>query len=279
MHDVQAARGTPLTGDGSPDGFARDTTTSGARPRLLMAAVALVAYVLDVGTKIWAVEHLTGREPLNVVGDLLRFNLTRNPGAAFSTGTGLTLALSSLAVVAVVVCGVPAAMQQQRYSPILKHAHQHTRIDWPRLGIVITMLVVAIVVNVLINSRFHEHSERFPWLGAAVWLVILASTGVRRPDWELMPEAFKGSVFLLALVLCASMMPVDRLPAASWQTAFGLGFLAHRLRLPPLVELQYWKYMAALFAGYLVVISIFFIVKTVVLGGRGSASHDHGHGH
>ncbi|MFN8195006.1 MAG: signal peptidase II [Nocardioidaceae bacterium] len=100
---MQAARGTPLTGDGSPDGFARDTTTSGARPRLLMAAVALVAYVLDVGTKIWAVEHLTGREPLNVVGDLLRFNLTRNPGAAFSTGTGLTLALSSLAVVAVVV--------------------------------------------------------------------------------------------------------------------------------------------------------------------------------
>jgi Na+/H+ antiporter NhaD/arsenite permease-like protein len=49
---------------------------------------------------------------------------------------------------------------------------------------------------------------------------------VRRPDWEILPEALKGSIFLLALVLCASMMPVEKLPAASWQTAFGLGFLS-----------------------------------------------------
>jgi hypothetical protein len=33
-------------------------------------------------------------------------------------------------------------------------------------------------------------------------------------------------VFLLALVTCASLMPVERLPAASWQTAFGLGFIS-----------------------------------------------------
>jgi Na+/H+ antiporter NhaD/arsenite permease-like protein len=42
----------------------------------------------------------------------------------------------------------------------------------------------------------------------------------------LLPEAFKGSIFLLALVTCASLMPVERLPAASWQTAFGLGFIS-----------------------------------------------------
>jgi Na+/H+ antiporter NhaD/arsenite permease-like protein len=41
-----------------------------------------------------------------------------------------------------------------------------------------------------------------------------------------MPEAIKGSVFLLSLVLCASLMPVEKLPAASWQTAFGLGFIS-----------------------------------------------------
>jgi Na+/H+ antiporter NhaD/arsenite permease-like protein len=34
----------------------------------------------------------------------------------------------------------------------------------------------------------------------------------------------RGAVFLLSLVLCASMMPVEHLPAASWLTAFGLGF-------------------------------------------------------
>ena len=41
-----------------------------------------------------------------------------------------------------------------------------------------------------------------------------------------MPETFRGTVFLLALVTCASLMPVEKLPAASWQTALGLGFVS-----------------------------------------------------
>ena len=41
-----------------------------------------------------------------------------------------------------------------------------------------------------------------------------------------MPETFKGTIFLLALVTCASLMPVEKLPAASWQTALGLGFVS-----------------------------------------------------
>ena len=53
-----------------------------------------------------------------------------------------------------------------------------------------------------------------------------ADRRLRRPDWSLLPGAFKGTVFLLSLVLCASMMPVEKLPAASWQTALGLGFLS-----------------------------------------------------
>jgi len=36
------------------------------------------------------------------------------------------------AVVALVVCGIPAAIQQQRYSPILKHEHHDIHVDWPR---------------------------------------------------------------------------------------------------------------------------------------------------
>jgi len=41
-----------------------------------------------------------------------------------------------------------------------------------------------------------------------------------------LPETFKGTIFLLALVTCASMMPVEKLPLASWQTALGLGFVS-----------------------------------------------------
>jgi Na+/H+ antiporter NhaD/arsenite permease-like protein len=57
-------------------------------------------------------------------------------------------------------------------------------------------------------------------------VAILFSVVLRRPDWEVLPKTIKGSIFLLSLVLCASMVPVEELPAASWQTAFGLGFLS-----------------------------------------------------
>ena len=59
-----------------------------------------------------------------------------------------------------------------------------------------------------------------------MWIAILLSVPLRRPDWELLPEATKGSIFLLSLVTCASMMPVEALPPASWHSAFGLGFVS-----------------------------------------------------
>lgn len=128
------------------------------------------------------------------------------------------------AVVALVVCGIPASFLQQRHSPIQTDATSDARVDWTRLGVVGSILAAAVIVNVVVNTRFHEISDRAPFLGAAVWVAILATAVLRKPTWSLMPDALKGSAFLLSLVLCASMMPVERLPAASWQAAFGLGF-------------------------------------------------------
>jgi Na+/H+ antiporter NhaD/arsenite permease-like protein len=127
---------------------------------------------------------------------------------------------------ALVVCGIPAAMVQHRHSPILKDAHAHTHVDWGRIFIVGLILVFAIVTNVVVNVRFPLAADRFPFIGAAVWAALLLTVKVRRHDWEVMPETFKGSLFLLSLVVCASMMPVEKLPVASWQTALGLGFLS-----------------------------------------------------
>lgn len=141
------------------------------------------------------------------------------------------------AVIALFVFGIPAAIQQQKYSPILRGAHQHTHVDWPRMGIVAFILLAAIVVNIAVNTEFAESADAFPWLGAAVWIAILLSVPLRRPDWELLPEALRGSIFLLSLVLAASMMPVDRLPVASWETALGLGFLSAVFDNIPLTEL------------------------------------------
>src|SRR6266478_680858 len=58
------------------------------------------------------------------------------------------------AVVAMLVFAVPASLQQQRFSPILRHEHQHIHIDWIRLGIVFFILITAIVTNVVMNVGF-----------------------------------------------------------------------------------------------------------------------------
>jgi signal peptidase II len=64
-------------------------------------AVACGTYTLDVLSKVLAVEKLTGRPPVEVIGTLLQLNLARNPGAAFSTGTSYTVVLSCIAFAAV----------------------------------------------------------------------------------------------------------------------------------------------------------------------------------
>jgi Na+/H+ antiporter NhaD/arsenite permease-like protein len=130
------------------------------------------------------------------------------------------------AVVALFVTGIPAALQQQRHAPIVKHERESLLVDGLRVGIVLLILVAAIATNVTVNLKFPGAAEHFPFLGVAVWVALLASVPLRQPDWAVMPETAKGTVFLLSLVLCASMMPVEKLPIASWQTALGLGFVS-----------------------------------------------------
>ncbi len=76
------------------------------------------------------------------------------------------------------------------------------------------------------NVKFSAAADHFPFLGVAVWVALLLAVPLRKPEWSLMPDAIKGSIFLLALVTCASMMPVEKLPPASWPTALSLGFVS-----------------------------------------------------
>ena len=133
--------------------------------------------------------------------------------------------------VALLIVGVIAAKQQHRHQPIQKDPVAGTRMDWAQLGVVGLILVFAIGMNVLLNTVLATHwrddiADLFPWIGAAVWLAILISVPLRRPDWSQLPGAVKGSFFLLSLVLCASLMPVEKLPDPSWQAACGLGFVS-----------------------------------------------------
>src|SRR6185295_9744371 len=130
------------------------------------------------------------------------------------------------AVPALVICGLIAAFQQQRHAPVAKDLVHPRPIDWARIGIVLFTLLAAIAANVAANLYFPEAPEKIPVVGLAAFLAIVAASPIREPAWALLPSAFKNTLFLLALVLAASLMPVEQLPPASWQTALGLGFVS-----------------------------------------------------
>jgi len=154
------------------------------------------------------------------------------------------------AVVAMLIFAVPASIQQHRYSPIRKNPSTGLKIDSARVFIVAGILVAALAANITANLKFPTLLDTLPVLGLAVWAVILLTAGLRSPDWSIMPETVKGTIFLLALVTAASLMPVEKLPVASWQTALGLGFVSAVFDNIPLTALALkqggydWGYLA-----------------------------------
>jgi Na+/H+ antiporter NhaD/arsenite permease-like protein len=141
------------------------------------------------------------------------------------------------ALPALLFFGVIAARQQHAHQPIVKDAEAGERVDAARLAIVAFILLSAIVANVYFNVAQPEVLDHVPVIGLAVVASIALAAFWRQPDWSLIPAAVKGSVFLLSLVLCASMMPVEKLPAASWPTALGLGFVSAVFDNIPLTSL------------------------------------------
>ena len=122
--------------------------------------------------------------------------------------------------------GIAAAYQQHAYQPIQKDDTPGAEIEPGRLVVVGLVLLAAIASNLWFNLREPAMLEKFPVIGLAVALALLLLAAYRPPSWNLLPSAFKGSLFLLALVWCASLMPVAALPTPSWATTLGLGFVS-----------------------------------------------------
>ena len=95
---MQAARGASLTS--SDAGRSGPPTDRRRKFRTIFVLVALCAYAVDVGSKVWAVDRLADGD-IEVLGDWFRLHLVRNPGAAFSTGTEFTILFSLVAIAAV----------------------------------------------------------------------------------------------------------------------------------------------------------------------------------
>ncbi len=130
------------------------------------------------------------------------------------------------AVPALLFFGFFAAWQQHQHHPIQQDVTPGATLRPARLVAVAAILAGTIATNVLLE---------YP--AAGVWIAIALCAPFMDTDWSVVRKSLKGSLFLVALVMCASLMPVEALPAASWQSAFGLGFLSSVFDNIPLTKL------------------------------------------
>ena len=130
------------------------------------------------------------------------------------------------AIAALLIIAFFAGHQQYKLQPVVVADTSHVRIDWMKILIVAMILVGAIVTNYTLDM---------PALG--VWIAILIGALLRPIPWKEVPASIMGTIFLLSLVMCASMMPVETLPDASWMTAFALGFISAVFDNIPLTKL------------------------------------------
>jgi signal peptidase II len=63
----------------------------------ILVAVAVTAFALDLISKTIVVATLSNRPPVRLLGGFLTLTLLRNPGAAFSIGTSMTIVFTLIA--------------------------------------------------------------------------------------------------------------------------------------------------------------------------------------
>ncbi|GGU19986.1 signal peptidase II [Streptomyces lavendofoliae] len=100
MAEVERTIGTPDLDD---EAAAPAEPPRGRRRVMALFVVAMLAYLLDLGSKMLVVARLEHHEPIQVIGDWLRFVAVRNPGAAFGMGEAFTVIFTCIAAAVIVV--------------------------------------------------------------------------------------------------------------------------------------------------------------------------------
>jgi signal peptidase II len=91
----------PAAADAGDD--AGGTARRGRRRIPVLVGVAALAYLLDLVSKMMVVAWLEHEEPIEIIGDWLRFQAVRNGGAAFGVGEALTVVFTCIAAIVIVV--------------------------------------------------------------------------------------------------------------------------------------------------------------------------------
>jgi len=190
---------------------------------LIGGSIALVVFKkkVHIGYIAAIVAASNGGGSGSVVGDTTTTMMWIDGVSTFNVLHGFIAAGTAL-----LFCAWFASQQQDKYQRIQKDADANTKIDWMKIFNVGLILAGAIISNILYDM---------PALG--VWIALVIGAIIRPVPWKEVPGAIKGTIFLLCLVFCASMMPVEELPDASWITALSLGFLSAVFDNIPLTKL------------------------------------------
>jgi Na+/H+ antiporter NhaD/arsenite permease-like protein len=190
---------------------------------LIGGAIAIVVFKnkVHIGYIAAIVAASNGGGSGSVVGDTTTTMMWIDGVSAFNVLHGFIAAGTALLFFAWF-----ASHQQDKYQRIQKDASPDAIIDWVKIFNVGLILAGAIISNILYDM---------PALG--VWIALVIGAFLRPVPWKEVAGAIKGTIFLLCLVFCASLMPVEELPNASWFTALALGFLSAVFDNIPLTKL------------------------------------------
>lgn len=148
-----------------------ESTARGRLP-LVVAVIAPVVLAVDQATKTWAVAALTDSGPVELVGSLLRLNLTRNPGAAFSFATGMTWIFTIIATAVAIT--------------IVRVSRKLGSLGW------------AVALGLLLGGALGNLADRvFRWPGFAVGHVV---DFLELPHWPVFNVA-DSSIFCAAVLI------------------------------------------------------------------------------
>ncbi len=143
-----------------------------------LLGVAWLIWLADLATKIWAVNYLSHRGSVKIVGSLFQLNFIRNSGAAFSFAPGATLLLSFFGiavlitiayyapsltskgwalVLGLVMGGILGNLTDRIFrEPGLLRGHVIDWMQlphWPIFNIADTAIVVAAFISVVLTAR------------------------------------------------------------------------------------------------------------------------------
>ena len=146
--------------------------------------VAALTWGLDLSAKIWAVNNLSARNPVEILGSFFQLTLVRNPGAAFGFATGATVFLSGVAIVAVIV--------------IVYYSSKITSLGWATtLGLLLGG-VLGNLTDRLFRSPGFFKGEVIDWLEITNW-----------PVFNLADSAIVIAAFLAIVLTIRNVGPID----------------------------------------------------------------------